>query len=100
MCIRDSANAASAALDLEHLFVRKVGLGGKVFCTPPEFFLPVLMPTDSFGVAGGFGYYNDRIAGSASVAARVSDNAYLTGGIGIGFDEGKVGARAGFQSSW
>ncbi|WP_340588689.1 hypothetical protein [Erythrobacter alti] len=61
---------------------------------------PVLMPSDSFGIAGGFGYYNDRIAGSASVAARLSDNAYLTDGIGIGFDECKVGARAGFQASW
>ena len=61
---------------------------------------PVLMPTDSFGIAGGFGYYNDRVAGSASFAARISDNAAFTGGVGIGFDEGEVGARAGFQVTW
>jgi len=61
---------------------------------------PVLMPTDSFGVAGGFGYYNNRVAGSASFAARINDNAAFTGGFGIGFDEGEVGARAGFQVTW
>ena len=61
---------------------------------------PVLLPRNRFGVAGGFGYYNNRVAGSASVAARISENAYLTGGVGVGFDEGEVGARAGFQAAW
>ena len=61
---------------------------------------PVLMPSDSFGVAGGFGYFNNRVAGSASFAARVGENAAFTGGVGVGFDEGEVGARAGFQMTW
>jgi|TARA_Y100001001_G_scaffold119448_1_gene117441 hypothetical protein len=61
---------------------------------------PVLMPTDSFGVSGGFGYFNERVAGSASFAARLSDSTYFTGGVGVGFSEGEIGARAGFQAAW
>jgi len=60
----------------------------------------VLMPGTSFGVSGGMGYYNDRVAGSASIAARISESASVSAGIGYGFDEGEVGARAGFQASW
>jgi len=61
---------------------------------------PIIMPGKRFGVAGGFGYYNDRVAGSASVGLRVSDSTVFTGGLGVGFDSGEVGARAGFQASW
>lgn len=61
---------------------------------------PVIMPGKTFGVAGGFGYYNDRVAGSASFGLRVSESTAVTGGVGVGFDSGEVGARAGFQASW
>ena len=61
---------------------------------------PVLLPGNTFGVAGGFGYFQERVGGSASFAARIGDNAAFTGGLGIGFDSGEVGARAGFQFAW
>ena len=37
---------------------------------------------------------------AASVGLRVSDSTVFTGGLGVGFDSGEVGARAGFQASW
>lgn len=58
---------------------------------------PVIMPGKTFGVAGGFGYYNDRVAGSASFGLRVSKSSAVTGLVGIGFDSGEVGDRAGLQ---
>ena len=61
---------------------------------------PVLMPGANFGLAGGFGYYKDRVAGAVSFAARVSDTTAFTAGVGVGADSGEVGARAGFQMSW
>jgi hypothetical protein len=61
---------------------------------------PVIMPDKNVGVAGGFGYYNEKVAGSASFGFRVSDSTVVNGGVGVAFDSGEVGARAGFQSSW
>ena len=61
---------------------------------------PIIMPGKTFGVAGGFGYFNERVAGSASFGYRISDSTVFTGGVGVGFDSGEVGARAGFQASW
>ena len=58
---------------------------------------PVIMLGKTFGVAGGFGYYNDRVAGSASFGLRVSKSSAVTGLVGIGFDSGEVGERAGLQ---
>jgi hypothetical protein len=58
---------------------------------------PFLPAGTRFGVAGGIGYYQNRLAGTASFAARVGTNASVLGGVGVGFDSGEVGARAGFQ---
>jgi len=61
---------------------------------------PYLPNGATFAVSGGFGYYNDRTAGSASFAARIGENAALTGGLGIGFNSREIGARGGFQLAW
>jgi len=61
---------------------------------------PMLPAGTRFGVAGGVGYYNNRAAATASFAARIGTNAAFTGGVGLGFNTGEVGARAGFQAAW
>ena len=61
---------------------------------------PSLPSGARFGIAGGFGYYNNRVAGTASFAVRVGDRAAFSGGVGVGMNTGEVGARAGFQAAW
>lgn len=61
---------------------------------------PALPAGARVGVAGGFGYYNDRVAGTAAFAVRVGDRSAISGGIGVGMNTGEVGARAGFQAAW
>ena len=46
------------------------------------------------GDIGGFGYYNERVAGSASVAFRINDSTVLNGGVAFGWTGGKA---AGFK---
>jgi len=54
----------------------------------------------NFGLAGGFGYYQNRTAGTMSFIGRVSEKSYVSAGVGVGFDSGAVGARGGFQIEW
>ena len=61
---------------------------------------PSLPPGTRFGLAGGFGYYNDRTAGAASFAFRITEHSSVSGGVGFGMSTGEVGARAGFQAAW
>jgi hypothetical protein len=61
---------------------------------------PYLPSGTNMGVAGGIGYYQNRLAGTAAVAARVGTNASVSAGVGLGFDSGEIGARAGFQAAW
>ena len=61
---------------------------------------PILMPGTNFGVSGGLGYFQERVAGSAAFAARVGSNTAVSAGVGVGFDSGEVGGRAGFQMAW
>jgi hypothetical protein len=61
---------------------------------------PNLPTGTNMGVAGGLGYYQNRLAGTASFAARIGTNAALSAGVGIGFDSGEIGARAGFSTAW
>lgn len=61
---------------------------------------PHLPAGTSMGVAGGIGYYQNRLAGTASFAARVGANASFSAGLGLGFDSGEIGARAGFSTAW
>ena len=59
------------------------------------------LPGDArFGVAGGLGYFQNRLAGTASMAARVGTNASFSAGLGVGLDSGEIGARAGFSAAW
>ena len=61
---------------------------------------PQLTNGTNMGVSGGIGYYQNRLAGTASFAARVGANAAFTAGVGFGFDSGEIGARAGFSAAW
>jgi hypothetical protein len=61
---------------------------------------PFLPSEANFAVSGGVGYFRDRLSGSASFAARVGPMTSFTGGVGVGFESGSVGARAGFQHAW
>ena len=61
---------------------------------------PQLPAGTKFGVAGGLGYYQNRIAGTASMAARIGANAAFSAGVGVGLDSGEIGARAGFSAAW
>lgn len=61
---------------------------------------PALPAGTNFGLAGGVGYFADRAAGTMAFSARVSENASISAGLGVGFDSGEVGARVGFQVAW
>ena len=61
---------------------------------------PMLPAGTSFGLSGGFGYFDGETAGSASVSARIGTNAALSAGVGVGLGSGEVGARGGFQVAW
>jgi hypothetical protein len=61
---------------------------------------PALPAGTNFGLSGGVGYFADRAAGTMALSARVSDNASVSAGLGVGFDSGEVGARGGFQIAW
>jgi hypothetical protein len=61
---------------------------------------PSLPPGTSFGMSGGVGYYDDKAAGTVAFSARIGTNSAFSAGVGVGFDSGEVGARAGFQAAW
>ena len=61
---------------------------------------PALPAGTNFALSGGIGYFEDQGAGSMALTARVSENASISAGIGVGFDSGEVGARGGFQVAW
>jgi hypothetical protein len=54
----------------------------------------------NFAMAGGVGYFQNRLAGTAAFSARVGAMSSFSAGVGVGFDTGEVGARAGFQAAW
>jgi hypothetical protein len=59
------------------------------------------LPGDArFGVSGGIGYFQNRLAGTAAFAARIGTMASFSAGVGFGLDSGEVGARAGFSAAW
>ena len=61
---------------------------------------PALPAGTNFGLSGGVGYFENQGAGTIALSARVSENASISAGVGIGFDSGEVGARGGFQVAW
>jgi len=54
----------------------------------------------TFAVSGGFGNYANESAFAGSVAYRLNDTLQVSGAITSGTDNGRTGARAGFQASW
>jgi hypothetical protein len=54
----------------------------------------------NYAFSGGVGYYEDRAAATAAFSARVGEMSQVSAGVGVGFDSGEVGARAGFQVAW
>lgn len=61
---------------------------------------PQLPAGTTFALSGGVGYFENQGAGTMALSARVSDNASISAGVGVGFDSGEVGARGGFQFAW
>jgi autotransporter adhesin len=61
---------------------------------------PALQPDQKMALSGGVGYYEDQGAATMAFTARVSDNASVSAGVGVGFRSGSVGARGGFQIAW
>ena len=61
---------------------------------------PGLPSGANFAVAGGVGYFQNRVAGTAAFTARVGDMSSFSAGVGFGLDSGEIGARAGFQAAW
>ena len=48
----------------------------------------------------GVGYFQNRAAATAAFSARVGAMSSFSAGVGVGFDSGEIGARAGFQAAW
>ena len=61
---------------------------------------PVLPAGANMAVSGGFGYFRNRVGGTAAFAARVGNMTSVSAGVGVGFDSGTVGGRVGFQHAW
>ena len=53
-----------------------------------------------FAVSGGGGYYQNRGAVTAAIAAAIGPMSQISAGVGVGTSSGEVGARAGFQFAW
>ena len=54
----------------------------------------------NYAMSGGIGYFDERAAATAAFSARVGEMSSVSAGVGVGFDSGEVGARAGFQVAW
>jgi len=61
---------------------------------------PSLAGAENFALSGGFGAYAGGSAFAATGAVRISPNAQLDGGIGVGFRENRVGGRIGVTFKW
>ncbi|MGH6801780.1 MAG: YadA-like family protein, partial [Methyloceanibacter sp.] len=54
----------------------------------------------AFALSANMGFYDDKQALAAQGAMRLNRTFALTGGVGVGFDEGKVGGRVGVMAAW
>jgi len=61
---------------------------------------PAIPSGANFAVSGGVGYYESRAAATAAFSARIGTMSSVSAGVGVGFDSGEIGARAGFQAAW
>ena len=61
---------------------------------------PAIPSGANFAMSGGVGYFRNRASATTAVSARVSSNASVSAGVGVGMNSGEVGARGGFQFAW
>jgi len=97
-----AANAANIGtlFDLTDLNRRDIRKANEGVAMALAMETPHLPAGTNVGLSGGLGYYQERVAGTMALAARVGQNASVSAGVGIGFDSGEVGARGGFQVAW
>ena len=54
----------------------------------------------AFALSANMGFYDGKQALATQAALRLNRTFALTGGVGVGFDEGKVGGRVGVMAAW
>jgi hypothetical protein len=54
----------------------------------------------NFALGANLGFYDDKQAVAAQTAVRLNDILQLNAGVGVGFDNAKVGGRVGFMAAW
>jgi YadA-like membrane anchor domain len=59
-----------------------------------------LPDSKAFALSANMGFYDDKQALAAQAAIRLNRTFALTGGVGLGFDQGKVGGRVGVMAAW
>ena len=60
-----------------------------------------LMPEGKkFAITANYGNYNGYSAFGAVGYVRITDNIYVNGGVGVGFEGGGVGGRIGATFAW
>ena len=60
----------------------------------------VLPQGKTFALGANLGFYDDKQAIAAQGALRLGDALTLNGGVGVGFENNKVGGRVGFLAAW
>lgn len=61
----------------------------------------IALPHDkTFAIAGNIGFYDDKQAIAAQAAVRLDGITTFNAGIGVGFDNTKVGGRVGLSAAW
>jgi opacity protein-like surface antigen len=61
---------------------------------------PTVAPGSTFAISGGIGHYDNAESIAVGASYRYSDKMLWSGGLGVGVDHGKVGARVGVSYSW
>jgi hypothetical protein len=54
----------------------------------------------AFSLGANMGFYDGKQAVAAQAALRLDNSVALTGGIGFGLDDGKMGGRVGVMAAW
>ena len=61
---------------------------------------PTVAPGSTFAISGGVGHYDNSESVAIGASYRSSEKMLWSGGLGVGLDRGKVGARLGVSYSW
>jgi hypothetical protein len=61
---------------------------------------PAVPAGSTFAISGGIGHFDKSQSLAVAGAYRTSERVLWSGGLGVGLDEGKVGARLGVSYSW